>query len=92
LSSDHMNTYDSVGKFRTRLSVRETNGGQCVERLKEYQQAWQMSALQCFISDLEKSWNLSWYDDRREMFLFYVLEGETFVSNVRFKIFRRAMQ
>jgi GTPase SAR1 family protein len=52
LSSDHMNTYDSVGKFQTRLSVRETNGGQCVERMKEYQQAWQMIGIHLGINYL----------------------------------------
>jgi len=54
--------------------------------MKEYQPAWRMPVLQHFISDLEKSWNLLWYDYSCKTFLFYVLERETFVANVRFEI------
>jgi hypothetical protein len=53
--------------------------------MKEYQQAWRMPVLQCFVSDLGKR-----YDDRQNVSL-YVLEGEMFVANVRFKIFRHVM-
>jgi hypothetical protein len=56
-----------------------------VERMKEYQQAWRMPVLQCFVADLGKR-----YDDRQNVSL-YVLEGEMFVANARFKIFRHVM-
>ncbi len=64
----------------------------CVEWLRKYQEVRWIPALQCFISDLEKRRTLCWYDDRCKMFLFYVLEGETFVQNVRLKIVHHAMQ
>jgi len=46
--------------------------------MKKYQQAWQMPALQCIISGLEKSWNLHWYD-RHKTFFFLCFRRETFV-------------
>ncbi len=62
-----------------------------VERMTEYQQAWRKPAPQSFTADLEPSWNLRRYDDRHNMFLFYVNERETFIVNVRFKILYHVM-
>jgi len=47
--------------------------------MTEYQQAWQMRAPQSFTADLELSWNLCQYYNRHKIFLFYVIERETFI-------------
>jgi hypothetical protein len=72
---------------RTKGKYKKT----AVERMLEYQQAWRMPAPKSFNCDLEACWNFCRYVDRRKMFLFYVLEREMFIVNVRFKIFHHVM-
>jgi hypothetical protein len=73
-------------ELRTFWNSKMWNGCWNISKLGEWQH--------CNIStaDLEACWNLHQYDNRRNTFLFYVLEREMFIGNVRFKIFHRVIE
>ncbi len=81
-----------AGKAEAYLRVEQLKCAlKCVERMLEYQQAWQMPAPQKFQL---RPWSMLkllsiWW--QMQNVLFYVLESETFIDNIRLKVFQHVV-